>query len=87
MRLMGKVNHSSLLDPFGTGNSNYPAATAKNQEHSTDVVGELTTGAQQQGAQHRARRLRLLRHQPVEPHVLVAALGGRQRHHQRRAEL
>ena len=30
MRLMGKVNHSSLLDPFGTGNSNYPAATAKN---------------------------------------------------------
>jgi hypothetical protein len=42
-RLMGKVNHSSLLDPFGTGNSNYPAATAKNQEHSTDVVGELTT--------------------------------------------
>src|SRR5262249_23711524 len=28
MRLMGKVNHSSLLDPFGTGNSNYPAATA-----------------------------------------------------------
>jgi hypothetical protein len=42
MRLMGKVNHSSLLDPFGTGNSNYPAATAKNEEHSTDVVGEFT---------------------------------------------
>jgi len=42
-RLMGKVNHSSLLDPFGTGNSNYPAATAKNQEHSTDVVGEFTS--------------------------------------------
>src|SRR3989440_5795509 len=43
MRLMGKVNHSSLLDPFGTGNSNYPAGTAKNQEHSTDVVGEFTS--------------------------------------------
>ena len=43
MRLMGKVNHSSLLDPFGTGNSSYPAATAKNQEHSTDVVGEFTS--------------------------------------------
>ena len=42
MRVMGKVNHSSLLDPFGTGNSNYPAATAKNEEHSTDVVGEFT---------------------------------------------
>ena len=42
MRLMGKVNHSSLLDPFGTGNRNYPAGTAKNQEHSTDVVGEFT---------------------------------------------
>ncbi|PYR67620.1 MAG: hypothetical protein DMF88_12185 [Acidobacteria bacterium] len=43
MRLMGKVNHSSLLDPFGTGNSNYPAATAQNKEHSTDVVGEFTS--------------------------------------------
>jgi hypothetical protein len=43
MRLMGKVNHSSPLDPFGTGNSSYPAATAKNQEHSTDVVGEFTS--------------------------------------------
>src|SRR5438067_7277443 len=43
MRLMGKVNHSRLEDPFGTGNSNYPAATAKNQEHSTDVVGEFTS--------------------------------------------
>jgi len=43
MRLMGKVNHSSLLDPFGTGNSNYPAAAAQNKEHSTDVVGEFTS--------------------------------------------
>jgi hypothetical protein len=42
LRLMGKVNHSSLEDPFGTGNSNYPAATALNQEHSTDVIGEFT---------------------------------------------
>jgi hypothetical protein len=42
LRLMGKVNHSRLEDPFGTGNSNYPAATALNQEHSTDVVGEFT---------------------------------------------
>jgi hypothetical protein len=41
-RLMGKVNHSSLFDPFGTGNSNYPASTATNAEHSTDVVGEFT---------------------------------------------
>ena len=43
MRLMGKVNHSNLLDPFGTGNANYPAGTAKNKEHSTDVVGEFTS--------------------------------------------
>jgi hypothetical protein len=43
MRLMGKVNHSSLLDPFGTGNSNIPAGTAKNEEHSTDAVGEFTS--------------------------------------------
>jgi hypothetical protein len=39
---MGKVNHSSLLDPFGTGNSNYPAGTAQNKEHSTDALGEFT---------------------------------------------
>jgi len=43
MRLMGKVNHSNLLDPFGTANANYPAATARNEEHSTDGVGEFTT--------------------------------------------
>jgi Carboxypeptidase regulatory-like domain/TonB dependent receptor len=42
MRLMGKVNHSSLLDPFGTGSANHPSGTAKNQEHSTDALGELT---------------------------------------------
>jgi Carboxypeptidase regulatory-like domain/TonB dependent receptor len=42
MRLMGKVNHSDLVDPFGTGNSNYPAATARNEEHSNDVLGEFT---------------------------------------------
>ena len=42
MRLMGKVNHSSLLEPFGAGGANHPAATASNKEHSTDVVGEFT---------------------------------------------
>jgi carboxypeptidase family protein len=42
MRLMGKVNHSSLLDPFGNGNANHPSGTAKNKEHSTDVLGEFT---------------------------------------------
>jgi hypothetical protein len=41
-RLMGKVNHSSLLDPFGTGSANHPSGTAKNEEHSTDALGELT---------------------------------------------
>jgi hypothetical protein len=43
MRLMGKVNHSNLDEPFGAGGSNHPSATNANQEHSTDVVGELTT--------------------------------------------
>jgi hypothetical protein len=41
MRLTGKINHSSLLDPFGAGNANAPAATASNKEHSTDVLGEF----------------------------------------------
>src|SRR5215467_12652373 len=39
LRLMGKVNHSNLLDPFGAGGSSAPAGTAKNIEHSTDVLG------------------------------------------------
>jgi hypothetical protein len=43
MRLMGKVNHSILKEPFGPGNSNHPSATNANDEHSTDVVGEFTT--------------------------------------------
>jgi len=42
MRLMGKLNHSNLLDPFGTGTANHPSGTAKNEEHSTDAVGEFT---------------------------------------------
>jgi hypothetical protein len=42
MRLMGKINHSSLLDPFGAGGSGAPAGTGSNKEHSTDVVGEFT---------------------------------------------
>ncbi len=43
MRLMGKVNHSFLHEPFGNGGSNHPSATALNDEHSTDVIGEFTT--------------------------------------------
>jgi len=42
MRLMGKVYHSNLLDPFGAGGTGAPAGTAKNIEHSTDVIGEFT---------------------------------------------
>ena len=41
-RLMGKVNHSDLFEPFGAGNSNHPSGTNSNEEHSTDVVGEIT---------------------------------------------
>jgi hypothetical protein len=43
MRLMGKVNHSILHEPFGPGTANHPSATNANDEHSTDVVGEFTT--------------------------------------------
>ena len=43
MRLMGKVNHSNLDEPFGAGGGNHPSATNRNQEHSTDVLGEFTT--------------------------------------------
>src|SRR3984893_693796 len=43
MRLMGKVSHSSLLEPFGTTNlNNHPSATNTNLEHNTDVIGQFT---------------------------------------------
>jgi hypothetical protein len=42
LRVMGKLNHSHLLDPFGAGGSSAPAGTAKNIEHSTDAIGEFT---------------------------------------------
>ena len=42
LRLMGKVNHSDLYEPFGPGTSNHPSGTNSNEEHSTDVVGQFT---------------------------------------------
>jgi hypothetical protein len=41
-RLMGKVSHSVLFEPFGPGTTNHPSATNSNEEHSTDVVGSLS---------------------------------------------
>src|SRR5712664_1735659 len=43
MRLMGKVSHSSLWEPFGNGTNNHPSATNSNREHSTDVLVGFTT--------------------------------------------
>jgi Carboxypeptidase regulatory-like domain/TonB dependent receptor len=42
LRLMGKVSHSTLFQPFGPGGVNHPSATASNEEHNTDVLGSLT---------------------------------------------
>jgi outer membrane receptor protein involved in Fe transport len=42
MRLMGKVNHSDLFEPFGPGTQNHPSGTNSNEEHSTDVLGQFT---------------------------------------------
>src|SRR5437879_9444078 len=41
-RVMGKVSHSVLFEPFGPGTVNHPSATASNTEHNTDVLGSLT---------------------------------------------
>ena len=41
-RLMGKVNHTILLEPFGPGNANHPSGTNSNEEKSTDVIGQFT---------------------------------------------
>src|SRR5258706_5276657 len=41
-RLMGKVSHSRLIEPFGAGATSHPAGTMSNIEHNTDVVGSLT---------------------------------------------
>jgi hypothetical protein len=42
MRLMGKVSHSTLFQPFGPGTANHPSATNSNAEHNTDVLGSFT---------------------------------------------
>ena len=42
MRLMGKVSHSTLFEPFGNGGVNHPSGTASNEEHSTDGLGSFT---------------------------------------------
>ena len=41
-RLMGKVNHTILSEPFGPGNTNHPSGTNSNEEKSTDVIGQFT---------------------------------------------
>ena len=41
-RLMGKVNHTILHEPFGPGNANHPSGTNANEEKSTDVIGQFT---------------------------------------------
>src|SRR5436190_22816048 len=40
--LMGKLGHSSLLEPFGNGAITHPSATNSNREHSTDALGQLS---------------------------------------------
>ena len=42
LHLMGKISHSSLLEPFGAGTTNHPSATNSNKEHNTDVIGQVT---------------------------------------------
>src|ERR1700730_3414456 len=42
LRLMGKVSHSTLFQPFGPGGVNHPSATNSNEEHNTDVLGQFT---------------------------------------------
>src|SRR2546425_2031378 len=42
MRVMGKISHSGLFEPFGPGTGNHPSATNSNQEHNTDVIGQFT---------------------------------------------
>jgi hypothetical protein len=41
-RLMGKISHSSLFEPFGPGTGNHPSATNSNEEHNTDVMGSFS---------------------------------------------
>ena len=46
MRLMGKVSHSSLFEPFNITTANillnHPSATNSNEEHNTDAIGSFT---------------------------------------------
>src|SRR6267378_343155 len=42
LRLMGKATRSVLFEPFGSGSTNHPSATASNAEHNTDIIGQFT---------------------------------------------
>jgi hypothetical protein len=42
MRVMGKVSHSRLIEPFGAGATTHPAGTMSNIEHNTDIIGSAT---------------------------------------------
>jgi Carboxypeptidase regulatory-like domain/TonB dependent receptor len=42
-RLMGKVSHSNLYEPFGPGTANHPSATNSNEEYNTDVIAQFSS--------------------------------------------
>ena len=85
MRLMGKVTHSTLFEPFGAGNTNHPSATNSNDEHIDRRRRSVHAGAQQPGAergQGRATPPTASTRQSLT--TLVEPLAGGQRHHHRR---
>ena len=77
MRLMGKVHHSTLFEPFGPGTTNHPSATNSNEEHSTDVLGQFTQVLSNRALNELQSRLRVLRHQPGEPDAAGRTTGRR----------
>ena len=41
-RVMGKISHGSIFEPFGVGNQSHPAATGTNEEYNDEYLGQLT---------------------------------------------
>ena len=79
---MGKVNHSTLFEPFGSrGNTNHPSATNSNEEHSTDVVGEFTQVLSNRALNAIGWVTRRTASTRSSLTIVVEPLAGAQRHH------
>ena len=82
-RVMGKISSGRLYEPFGLGNQQHPAATGTNEEYNDEYLGRAHAGSEQPGAERDLSGEGRVRPRQRQPHDVVEALAGGQRHHDR----